>query len=404
MFARPERRNVGVVRFTDTVVSIPKRTMQLLDLRTIVVLTGMMSGLMALVVLSLKRTYPKSILGLGEWALALMLLFGGGFTAALRGYVPDSLGLTLPNLMLSAGIYLCYVGSQRFFRIQPRPVAWIVLIVGVSVVQIWFTYAQPSYQVRLIAINALMVALFAAHGLLFLKQGLTGFAKILLFAVMLFMSQISLARLVTAFVLQVGDGLMSDSPFQLVYVTSFSFSMLLFSIAVVLLATDRLRTELEHLASHDPLTSALTRRRMDEHCQQELQRCKRNGGSMALLVMDLDHFKAINDNHGHQMGDRVLADFAAKVHGLLRQPDQLGRLGGEEFLLLLPESNLADAQLVAERIRSATAQTVQGTPCTVSIGVTVNQGTNDTVDAMLARADRAMYRAKANGRNRVESD
>jgi diguanylate cyclase (GGDEF)-like protein len=81
----------------------------------------------------------------------------------------------------------------------------------------------------------------------------------------------------------------------------------------------------------------------------------------------------------------------------------LGRLGGEEFLLLLPESTLQDALLVAERIRSATVHTVQGTPCTVSIGVAVNQDANDTVDAMLARADGAMYRAKANGRNRVES-
>jgi diguanylate cyclase (GGDEF)-like protein len=377
--------------------------MPTLDLRTIVVITGLMSGLMALVVASLKRTYPKSILGLGEWALALMLLFGGGFATVLRGYVPDSLGLTVANVMLSSGIYLTYVGSQRFFQIQPQPLPWVALIVLVSLGQMWFTYAEPSYQARLILVNVLFIAMFSAHGMLILKQGLNSFAKILLFSVLLFINLISLARVVTALITPVGEGLMSNSPFQLVYVTSFSFSVLLFSIGIVLLATDQLRTELEHLATHDSLTNALTRRRMNEHCQQELNRCKRNGGSMALLVMDLDHFKAVNDSHGHQVGDRVLVDFVAKVHGQLRQPDQLGRLGGEEFLLLLPESTLQDALQVAERIRSATVQTVQGTPCTVSIGVAVNQGANDTVDAMLARADGAMYLAKANGRNRVES-
>jgi diguanylate cyclase (GGDEF)-like protein len=384
--------------------------MELFDLRTVIVLTGLMSGLMALVMVSLRRTYPKNIRGLSQWSWALLLLFGGGTMTALRGIVPDSLGLTLANLLLYSGIYLSFVGTQLFFGVKPRPLRWIVLIVAVMLAQLWFTYFKPSYQERLLLANVLLMAMFATHGLLLSRQGINSFAKSLLFAVMAFMTAIPFLRVVTAMITPVGDGVMANSPFQTIYVTSFAFSVLLFSIGAVLLATDLLRTELEHLATRDSLTNALTRRRMSEVCHQELQRCKRNGHSMALLVMDLDHFKEVNDSHGHQAGDRVLVDFASRIQGLLRQPDQLGRLGGEEFLLLLPESSLEESLLVAERIRKLTALNAQENPskkahqiaCTVSIGATTNQGPNDTVDAMLARADSAMYRAKANGRNRVE--
>jgi diguanylate cyclase (GGDEF)-like protein len=124
---------------------------------------------------------------------------------------------------------------------------------------------------------------------------------------------------------------------------------------------------------------------------------------MALLIMDLDQFKAINDAHGHQRGDRVLIDFVAKANGLLRRADQMARFGGEEFVALLPETTLEEAQAVAERIRAASAQPGKEPACTVSIGVTTNHTTGDNVDSLIARADAAMYRAKAKGRNRVET-
>jgi diguanylate cyclase (GGDEF)-like protein len=120
-------------------------------------------------------------------------------------------------------------------------------------------------------------------------------------------------------------------------------------------------------------------------------------------MMDLDHFKAINDSYGHQTGDRVLVNFVAKVKTMLRQPDQLGRFGGEEFMALLPETSLEEAVLVAERIRAACALADSGPSCTVSIGITTHQQDTDTVDTLLARADAALYRAKTNGRNRVET-
>src|SRR5665647_2285459 len=107
----------------------------------------------------------------------------------------------------------------------------------------------------------------------------------------------------------------------------------------------------------------------------------------ALLMMDLDHFKEVNDTYGHQAGDQVLINLVAKVNAVLRQPDHLGRYGGEEFVALLPETSLEEAVSGAERIRAVCALPELGPSCTVSIGVTTRQHDSDTVDTLIARAD-----------------
>jgi diguanylate cyclase (GGDEF)-like protein len=196
--------------------------------------------------------------------------------------------------------------------------------------------------------------------------------------------------------------LLQSSPIQSIYITAYAVAMLMLTVGLVLLAADRLRSELEHLATHDPLTGILTRRALLDRCALELARCLRHDRSMALLMLDLDHFKAVNDQHGHLVGDHVILNFVARTSGLLRQIDSFGRFGGEEFIVLLPETNPSDAMVVAERIRAAVATPSELPAYTVSIGVTTRSYGDTTVDELLARADKALYQAKANGRNRVE--
>jgi diguanylate cyclase (GGDEF)-like protein len=126
----------------------------------------------------------------------------------------------------------------------------------------------------------------------------------------------------------------------------------------------------------------------------------RHKRQMAVLLIDIDHFKKVNDTLGHLEGDRVLTEFVANIKALLRGADLLGRFGGEEFVVLLPETTPAVASSVAQRVRSAMSS--WGGP-TVSVGVTSSRANGDSVDALLARADAAMYRAKSKGRNRVET-
>lgn len=379
--------------------------MSAIDPRTVLLLTGIMGGLMSLVLYALKRNYPASIEGLGDWSAALLLLFAGGLLVAGRGKLPNLVSISVSSFLLWSGLYLAYVGSQRFFGAKPRIAPWMALITGVALVQLWFSVVEPSYHVRLVLTTVVTACLSGVHAWLVFRQGSITFSRGLAVGVLVFLFGAQVMRLVTSFSapFPLNAEFFDTSVLQLTYITSFAFSVLLFSISAVLMATDRLRIELEHLANHDSLTNALTRRHMDDACRSELERCRRHGRSMALLIMDLDHFKEVNDTYGHQAGDRALINFVAGVNALLRGPDQLGRFGGEEFVALLPDTSLDEAISVAERIRGACSLTGLAPACTVSIGVTTNQKDNDTVDKLLARADAALYRAKAAGRNRVET-
>ncbi|WPC65484.1 diguanylate cyclase [Rhodoferax ferrireducens] len=378
--------------------------MNAIDPRTVLLLTGIMGGLMSLVLYALKRNYPASIKGLGDWSAALLLLFAGGLLVAGRGKLPNLVSISVSSFLLWSGLYLAYVGSQRFFGAKPRIAPWMALITGVALVQLWFSLVEPSYHMRLVLTTVVTACLSGVHAWLVFRQGSITFSRGLAVGVLVFLFGAQVMRLVTSFSAHfpLNAEFFDTSSLQLTYITSFAFSVLLFSISAVLMATDRLRIELEHLANHDSLTNALTRRHMDDACRSELERCRRHGRSMALLIMDLDHFKEVNDTHGHQAGDQALINFVAGVNALLRGPDQLGRFGGEEFVALLPETSLDEAIAVAERIRGACTLAGQAPTCTVSIGVTTNRKDNDSVDTLLARADAALYRAKAAGRNRVE--
>ena len=162
---------------------------------------------------------------------------------------------------------------------------------------------------------------------------------------------------------------------------------------------------LEQLASTDRLTNAWNRRRFEEAVEGEIHRFQRYGHPLSLMLMDIDHFKKINDVYGHLEGDRVLKQVADRVFATIRKSDSLTRWGGEEFIVLMPNTSLSFASILAERIRNHLAALpfgIVGT-VTVSIGVAEFQP-NSSREEWLDRADRAMYTAKREGRNRVEVD
>ncbi|WP_110281503.1 GGDEF domain-containing protein, partial [Burkholderia pyrrocinia] len=168
-------------------------------------------------------------------------------------------------------------------------------------------------------------------------------------------------------------------------------------------ALQRTNEKLEHLAATDPLTGAANRRQFIERVEAEIALAKRNGAPFSLLSLDLDHFKAINDSYGHQAGDQVLQRFVNKCLDAIRPYDGVARVGGEEFMVLLPQAALDTAQSIGERIRAAIA----GAPFEAGIGkpieVTVSVGASEfgrdgeTIDAILRKADERLYRAKHQG-------
>lgn len=226
--------------------------MSVIDPRTILLLTGIMGGLMSLVLYALKRNYPASIKGLGHWSAALLVLFVGGVLVAGRGKLPNFVSVSVSSFLLWSGLYLAYVGTQRFFGAKPRVAPWMALITGVALVQVWFTLVEPSYHMRLILTTVVTAVLSGVHAWLVFRQGSMTFARGLAVSVLMFLLAAQAMRLVASFSMAfpTNAAFLDTSPFQLIYVTSFAFSVLLFSISTVLMATDRLRIELEHLANH----------------------------------------------------------------------------------------------------------------------------------------------------------
>ena len=179
--------------------------------------------------------------------------------------------------------------------------------------------------------------------------------------------------------------------------------------AFILLAMSKERTELRHktAAMIDPLTGLLNRRAFLQDAQVLLQQQIARDRPIGVLLIDLDHFKSINDRFGHSVGDKVLQIFAKTAQANLRQTDLVGRLGGEEFVVVLADASIDNAYLVADRLRNAFAVGAaviddQALHATASIGVSVIVDPAQDLAKLITLADQALYLAKARGRNRVE--
>ncbi len=164
------------------------------------------------------------------------------------------------------------------------------------------------------------------------------------------------------------------------------------------------------MAVTDALTGLYNRRYFERHLSIMLDKAREQGRDMAVMLIDMDFFKAVNDTHGHDIGDAVLREFAQRLRRNIRGVDLACRFGGEEFVVLMPDTDFQQAQGVAERVRAAVSERSfevgggRNLAITISIGLALNEAATDTPDLILKRADIALYRAKREGRNRVVFD
>jgi two-component system cell cycle response regulator len=177
---------------------------------------------------------------------------------------------------------------------------------------------------------------------------------------------------------------------------------------------DRLRHNVQlslEMAITDQLTGLHNRRYMSSHLDNLMAHAARAGKPLAFVIMDIDYFKSVNDTHGHDIGDEVLREFAKRIGANVRGIDLACRYGGEEFVVVMPETDASFAFMVAERLRKSIETTpfdISRVPgklsLTISIGIAASEGADDTSEALLRRADQALYSAKRSGRNRVVAD
>ena len=375
------------------------------DLRTVVFLTSGMGMLLSLVLFFLRKSYPPSIRGMGHWALGPLLAGLSSLLFGLQGLVPIHLVLVPANLVLLAGSDLMVEGTFRHFGLARPRWTRLLPILGIGLpAMLWWSLVTPSYGMRTLVISGLLGGYFLSMAWVLFRHARSHFAGRFTLLVSLVMGLVTLLRMATATQVPVGQGLFDSTFFQNLYILGMCIGLLMLSIGFVLLAAKALQSELENLATHDSLTGALTRRALFSQGEVELARASRTGEPMSVLMMDLDHFKQVNDTHGHLVGDAVLRDFALRVEAQRRQTDLFGRYGGEEFVLLLPNTDAAQSQVVAQRILDSRSADPRLPLCTVSIGVATHQRSDDgqTLETLINQADQALYQAKGQGRNRIE--
>jgi len=199
--------------------------------------------------------------------------------------------------------------------------------------------------------------------------------------------------------------MVADSAFNIASAIGYMAIALTFHAMLIGLVVGRIVTDLRYRSRHHGLTGLLNRRAMEETLLAQMQRSRRTGEPFAVLMLDLDHFKTINDRHGHAVGDRALKHTAAALKAELREVDAVGRFGGEEFLVLMPGATVETALPVAERLRSAlvTAPEAEGATLrlSASIGIAQWRESEEETSRLLMRADAALYQAKLRGRNCV---
>jgi diguanylate cyclase (GGDEF)-like protein len=303
----------------------------------------------------------------------------------------------------------CLVGAIIARQGRPVPYAGIAaLALGGMTAFCWFLFVQPDLTWRILVVNFALggISLLAAAELRVVRgNGPT--EKILLALALL--SGLNFFVRTLAVIIAHGPFKGYDELYASSYWTTALLSHALLSLLIALClftaaALDVMKA-LKAETHTDPLSGILNRRGFEERATLLLDQCGKAGFPVALVLADLDHFKALNDQHGHEAGDRVIADFAAKLRSATGARGAAGRIGGEEFAVLLPLTDLASARLFAEAIRAFySAGTIDGLPAgtrvTASFGVAARTG-KEGLMPLMRRADEALYKAKKNGRDSV---
>jgi diguanylate cyclase (GGDEF)-like protein len=378
-----------------------------LDLNTLFMVTIYVEAILGLLLL-FAWMQNSALHAVAWWGFAHLIRAASVALFGMYGSVPDVISIDFANVILFTSFAVTWTGARVFDGLKPQPlyivagaVVWLLLCrlpgvvdmldarvllsSGIVTTYTWLT-AHEFWKGRSEPLVSRWPAIFMlfAHGALFLLR--TPLAEILPWSP-------------------------TSQVFGSVWLTVLSFEALLFTIAIafILLAMAKERTELRHktAALIDPLTGIANRRSFLLDGNELMKRHAAHPVPTAVLLIDLDHFKSINDRFGHAIGDRVLQVFAQTATANVRPTDLVGRLGGEEFAAILYDSGKENALMMAEKVRTAFAAAaveVDGRPvtATVSIGMVVSEDGPLDIPPLLAQADLALYCAKERGRNRVE--
>jgi len=380
-------------------------TVILLDPTTVILTSTMMAAAMTVVLFSAYRSFPPEVRGLGHQALGMLSLTVSGVLFCVAPLIPEGLLLFVANSTMLGAAGLMLIGTQLFYGRKPSW-WWLALtwVTGMACLVGWYVITQ-NYALRVAVFSLLTLSFYVAQLVLLVRHGERHFSSWFFGSLLLVQSMVLLLRLVAALNGAVGTSNASNGTVQGIFLLTANFMTLMMAVGFMTVATRRLQVVMEHRSGTDPLTGALNRRGFAAAYGREVARMKRHGEPISLLSIDLDFFKAINDQHGHAVGDQVLVHAARTTVSALREIDHVARFGGEEFIVLLSGTTAERAKATALRIQALLLAARGGDlpDYTVSIGIASQQAPEESLEALMARADAALYRAKAAGRDRSEA-
>jgi diguanylate cyclase (GGDEF)-like protein len=381
-----------------------------LDMPTALLFTAMVS-LVNTAAMSLLAARDRSPY-LRDWAISFALVVAGVAIIGLRGIVPPLLSIFFGNALAALGAAGIFVGLCRFMQ---RPVPWIFLgtIIAVSLAAIgWFSVgvADPAAQLgRRVMVFSGLIALLSAPCVWLIvsharREG-TVLSVMALVAELLLVG-LSLLRVAVNAAAPVQGESEGHHTREVLFVMAFGLTHLLQGYGLISLHVSQLLRRVAAQANTDPLTGLPNRRAFEGAWRRMVQRAERNKAPLALMVMDIDHFKRVNDTHGHAAGDEALRVLGWALQNHLRPGDLCARLGGEEFVFAMPGATPEVARARAEELLKMPltyGQNGSGEPLavTLSVGLTDWRVSDTAPHATIARADAALYEAKRDGRHRV---
>lgn len=385
----------------------------LLDIRTLVIISAIMPlgmGTLMAMYLFNRKVYP----GFGRWVLSNFIFSLGFFSLSLRNIVPDFVAIILSNSFMVYSEILVFEGIQRFYGKRAFDLFNYLTLIIYILVQSYFTYIIPNVNARIIWIGLVLSILITRSGVALLHSTIPRLTKTSRPAAFIFFvtATIPLLRaIITAFQTNPVDLLEDElgAWFSVLIVTSitiWNFYYYFLTSARLEMELSQSHEELKQRANTDYLTKLYNRQYFMEIGMMEFERSKREKQTFAILYIDADNLKKINDQFGHEAGDRAVQHIAQILKNEVRPYDVAARFGGDEFVMLICNVNMEQAAQIAERIRITTERTSGNNgqhtlPIRLSLGVATLAPQDKNLDQLLHRADTALYQAKNDGRNRV---
>lgn len=365
---------------------------------------AILSCLMSVAVLG--SLFRAQVPGIRHWCMASGLL---AVTASLLLLPRLDIVVLGASILLVVGAFLALQGFRRFFDLRPSA-AWEYGALGAILAGlVYWIYVSPDVDARVAMISGFLGYVRFAIAWVVQRYRPAGRPKygyhfVSISAVL--GGVVHAARCVAyGFGLAHATTFLEETPLNIAFLGMATLTAPCLAVGMVMLAHDRLAERMERLATIDDLTGVFGRRAFIARTEALFELAMAAKSKLSIAILDIDNFKGINDRYGHAAGDQALAHVALTISREIRQSDVLGRIGGEEFALLLPMTGKEEAARLTNRLRAIVAASVSRVPagdvaCTLSAGVE-EFGAGDTVALVMARADTALYAAKANGRNRV---